>query len=143
MWLDSPPYWGGLQMDETAFPILVADHLKRLDALSGFDAWPMVQRAAAYLARNGPVTQQDRWEEDGGYSPFTLAAEISALLAAAEFAEEKGDFGLANYLRETADIWIGNVERWTYVAETERAERARVRCYYVRIAAETGWDSDM
>src|SRR5207247_9743648 len=52
MWLDGSPYWRGVQMDETAFPILVADHLKRLDALSGFDAWPMVRRAAAYLARN-------------------------------------------------------------------------------------------
>src|SRR5438093_12055214 len=127
MWLDGSPYWGGIQMDETAFPILVADHLKRLDALSGFDPWPMVQRAAAYLARNGPVTQQDRWEEDGGYSPFTLAAEIAALLAAAEFAEEKGDFGLANYLRETADIWNENVERWTYVAETELAKKVGVK----------------
>src|SRR2546422_7215096 len=38
-------------------------------------------------SRNGPVTQQDRWEEDGGYSPFTLAAEIAGLLAAADFAE--------------------------------------------------------
>ena len=130
-------------MDETAFPILVADHLKRLDALSGFDAWPMVQRAAAYLARNGPVTQQDRWEEDGGYSPFTLAAEIAALLAAAEFAEEKGDFGLANYLRETADIWNENVERWTYVAETELAKKVGVKGYYVRISPANGSDSEM
>src|SRR5437899_8809801 len=108
-------------MDETSFPILVADQLKRVYALSGFDAWPMIQRAAGYLARNGPVTQQDRWEEDGGYSPFTLAAEIAALLAAAEFAEQEGDFGLANYLRETADIWNENIERWTYVDETELA----------------------
>ena len=143
MWLDGSPYWGGVQMDETAFPILVADHLKRLDALSGFDAWPMVQRAAAYLARNGPVTQQDRWEEDGGYSPFTLAAEIAALLAVAEFAEEKGDFGLANYLRETADIWNENVERWTYVAETELAKKVGVKGYYVRISPANGSDSDM
>jgi len=143
MWLDGSPYWGGVQMDETAFPILVADHLKRLDALTGFDAWPMVRRAAAYLARNGPVTQQDRWEEDGGYSPFTLAAEIAALLAAAEFAEEKSDFGLANYLRETADIWNENVERWTYVSGTDLAEKVGVKGYYVRISPANGSDSDM
>ncbi len=143
MWLDGSPYWGGVQMDETAFPILVADHLKRLDALTGFDAWPMIQRAAAYLARNGPVTQQDRWEEDGGYSPFTLAAETAALLAAAEFAEQKGDFGLANYLRETADIWNENIERWTYVAETELAKKVGVKGYYVRISPANGSDSDM
>ena len=49
--------------------------------------WPMVRRAAAFVVRNGPVTGQDRWEEDGGYSPFTLAVEIAALLAAADLAE--------------------------------------------------------
>ena len=45
---------------------------------------------SAFMLRNGPVTQQDRWEEDAGYSPFTLAAEISALLAAADIAELTG-----------------------------------------------------
>ena len=51
----------------------------------------MVRRPRGYLVRNGPVTQQDRWEEDPGYSPFTLAVEIAALLAAADLAElERG-----------------------------------------------------
>jgi glucoamylase len=143
MWLDGSPYWGGVQMDETAFPILIADHLKRLDALTGFDAWPMILRAASYIARNGPVTQQDRWEEDGGYSPFTLAAEIAALLAAADFAEEKGDFGVANYLRETADQWNANVERWTYATGTELAKKVGVDGYYVRISPVNASESDM
>jgi glucoamylase len=143
MWLDGSPYWGGVQMDETAFPILVADHLKRLDALSGFDAWPTILRAAAYLVRNGPVTQQDRWEEDGGYSPFTLAVEIAALLSAADFAEEKGDFGVANYLRETADNWNENIERWTYATGTELAKKVGVKGYYVRISSSNASESDI
>ncbi|MBO0889028.1 glucan 1,4-alpha-glucosidase, partial [Candidatus Bathyarchaeota archaeon] len=134
MWLDGSPYWGGVQMDETAFPILVADHLRRINALTGVDPWPMIQRAAGYLVRNGPVTQQDRWEEDGGYSPFTLAVEIAALLAAADFAEQNGDFGQASYLRETADAWNENIERWTYVAGTELARKVGVKGYYVRIS---------
>ena len=134
MWLDGSPYWEGVQMDETALPILVADQLKRVDALSGFDAWPMIRRAAAYLVRNGPVTQQDRWEEDGGYSPFTLAAEIAGLLAAADFAEEKGDYGLASYLRETADGWNEAIETWTFVTGTKLANRVGVNGYYVRLA---------
>ncbi len=142
MWLDGSPYWGGVQMDETAFPILVADHLKRLDALTGFDPWPMIQRAAGYLVRNGPVTQQDRWEEDGGYSPFTIAVEVAAILAAADFAELKGDFGLANYLRETADNWNENIERWTYVGGTELAKKVGVTGYYVRISPANVPDSD-
>ena len=49
--------------------------------------WPMVRRAAAFLVRNGPVSPQDRWEEDPGYSPFTIAAEIAALLVAADLAD--------------------------------------------------------
>ncbi len=143
MWLDGSAYWGGVQMDETAFPILIADHLKRIGALTGFDPWPMIHRAAAYLVRNGPVTQQDRWEEDGGYSPFTLAAEIAALLAAADFAEEKGDYGVANYLRETADNWNGNIERWTYVKGTELAKKTGVDGYYVRLSPTNTSDSEM
>jgi len=143
MWLDGSPYWGGVQMDETAFPILVADQLKRVDGLSGFDAWPMIRRAAGYLVRNGPVTQQDRWEEDGGYSPFTLAAEIAGLLAAADFAEEKSDYGLALYLRETADTWNEAIERWTYVTGTKLADHVGVSGYYVRIAPANPSDNEL
>ena len=105
MWLDGTPYWSGMQMDETAFPILLADALRRMNGLDRLDPWPMVRRAASFLVCNGPVTQQDRWEEDGGYSPFTLAVEIAALLAAADFADLAGEADVARYLRETADTW--------------------------------------
>jgi len=134
MWLDGTPYWGGVQMDETAFPILLADALRRMKALNGLGPWPMVRRAASFLICNGPVTQQDRWEEDGGYSPFTLAVEIAALLAAADFADEAGAEGVARYLRGTADAWNANIERWTYMTGTELARRVGVEGYYVRIA---------
>src|SRR6202162_1376260 len=87
MWLDGRPYWSGSQMDETAFPILLVDLLRR-EAPRCFGEsdrwWPMVRKAAAFIVANGPVTQQDRWGEDGGYSPFTLAAEVAALLVAAD-----------------------------------------------------------
>jgi glucoamylase len=134
MWMDGTPYWGGVQMDEAAFPILLADALRRMKALNGLDPWPMVRRAACFLVCNGPVTEQDRWEEDGGYSPFTLAVEIAASLAAADFAEEAGEAPSARYLRETADAWNANIERWTYVTGTELAQRVGVEGHYVRIA---------
>ena len=67
--------------------------------------WPMVKKAAGYLARNGPVSPQDRWEEDPGYTPFTVAAEIAALLAAAELADLNHEASIANHLREIADVW--------------------------------------
>jgi glucoamylase len=133
MWLDGTPYWSGVQMDETAFPILLADLLRRAQALDGLDVWPMVRGAAGFLVRNGPVTQQDRWEEDGGYSPFTLAVEVAGLLVAADFADAAGDARLARFLRETADSWNEQIERWAYVTDTDIARRVGVDGYYVRI----------
>jgi glucoamylase len=134
MWLDGTPYWPGVQMDETAFPVLFADMLRRAGELDGLDPWPMVRRAAAYLIWAGPVTPQDRWEEDGGYSPFTLAVEIAALLAAADFADLASEHAAATYLRETADAWNEGIERWTYVAGTALARATGVDGYYARIA---------
>ncbi len=134
MWMDGTSYWGGVQMDEAAFPILLADALRRMKELNGLNPWPMVRRAASFLVCNGPVTQQDRWEEDGGYSPFTLAVEIAALLAAADFADEAVETHVARYLRETADTWNAHIEPWTYVTGTELARQVGVEGYYVRIA---------
>jgi len=137
MWLDGRPYWSGIQMDETAFPILLVDLAKRKQALSKSQLntlWSMVYRAARYLVQNGPVTQQDRWEEDGGFSAFTLAVEIAALLVAGDMAEEMGENKVAAYLRDTADTWNANIERWTYATGTELAMKFGVEGFYVRIS---------
>ena len=137
LWLDGRPYWGGLQMDEAALPILLVDLLcrKAPEAMEEPSRWwPMVRKAAGFLARNGPVTQQDRWEEDAGYSPFTLAVEVAALLAAAEIADEVAQSAAAMYLRDTADAWNDNIERWTYAIGSDLARQIGVEGYYVRIA---------
>jgi len=137
LWLDGRPYWGGLQMDEAALPILLVDLLCRRapEAMEEPSRWwPMVRKAAGFLARNGPVTQQDRWEEDAGYSPFTLAVEVAALLAAAEIADEVAQSAAAMYLRDTADAWNDNIERWTYAIGSDLARQIGVEGYYVRIA---------
>ncbi len=137
MWVDGSPYWHGIQMDETALPILLVDLAHREKALAEADVakfWPMVRRAAGYLARNGPVSPQDRWEEDPGYSPFTIGAEISALLAAADMADVSHDASVATYLREIADVWNTSIERWIYVSGTDWCQMFNVEGYYVRIA---------
>ena len=135
-WLDGAPFWHGTQMDETALPILLVDLVARYSA-TGRDEhtryWPMIRRAAGFLAQNGPVSPQDRWEEDGGYSPFTVAAEIAALLIAADFADANAEAAAASYLRETADAWNQSVERWMYVAGTDLAKQVGVDGYYVRL----------
>src|ERR1700757_1627287 len=137
LWLDGRPYWNGIQMDETAFPILLIDLLRREApaALGRLERWwPMVRNAVSFIIRNGPVTQQDRWEEDAGYSPFTLAAEISALLAGADIADLTGHPEQAQTMRDTADAWNANIERWVYACGGDLAQQLGVEGYYVRIA---------
>jgi glucoamylase len=137
MWLDGRPYWGGVQMDETAFTILLIDLICREGELPPAELkryWTSLRQAASYVLRNGPVTQQDRWEEDAGYSPFTLAVEIAALLAAADIAASLDKPGVASYLRETADAWNEGLDRWCYVKETHLAKELDIEGYYVRIA---------
>jgi len=137
MWLDGQAYWAGIQMDETAFPILLVEMARREAALNESQLarlWPMVRKAAAYIVRNGPATPQDRWEEDSGYSPFTLSVEIASLLAAADLADRFQELEIAQYLRETADGWNDQIERWTYVTDTDIARKNKVEGYYVRIA---------
>jgi glucoamylase len=138
MWLDGRPYWDGIQMDETAFPILLVDLANRENALKPEDVrrlWPMVKRAASFLVKNGPVTPQDRWEEDPGYSPFTLAAEIAALLAAADLADLNEEPQISAYIRETADSWNSSIEHWIYASDTDLAHETGVDGYYVRISS--------
>lgn len=135
-WLDGRPYWQGVQMDETAFPILLYDMLLRAGAIGQNETAryaAMIEAAAGYIVRNGPATEQDRWEEDGGCSPFTLAAEIAALLCAAAALEATGKVSLARYLRQVADGWNERIESWTYVVNTELSRKLGIDGYYIRI----------
>jgi glucoamylase len=137
MWVTGAPYWDGIQMDETAMPILLVDLAHREKALNDAGLaqfWPMVRKAAEYLVRNGPVSPQDRWEEDPGYSPFTVATEIAALLAAADLADLNHEAAIAKYLREIADVWHASIDRWMYASGTNWCRQYSVAGYYVRIA---------
>ncbi len=136
-WLDGMPYWQGLQLDECAFPILLLDMCRRHGAVPEAEIgayWPMVRAAAGFVLRTGPVTGQDRWEEDGGYSPFTLAVEIAALLAAADFADLAGEQALGALCRDTADAWCAGIEEWSFAAGSAAAAAAGAAGHYVRIA---------
>ena len=116
-WIEGTPYWRGVQLDEVAFPVMLAWRLHSEDALRGFDPYQMVMRAAGYLIRNGPATQQERWEEASGYSPSTLASNIAALTCAALFAKHRGDHATATYLHEYADFLACHIESWTVTTE--------------------------
>ena len=122
-WLDGTAYWSGLQLDEIAAPILLAWRLYKQDAAIGlFDPRVMILRAAAYLILQGPVTGQDRWEENAGYSPSTLATVIASLVCVAECAKELGNTKLADFILAYADWLAAHIEEWTVTTQGELAE---------------------
>ncbi len=137
MWADGSPYWKGLQLDETALPILLADLLNREGCVEGLKIWPMIEKAARFLVAHGPVTDQDRWEENSGYTPFTLAVQVAALLVAADFFDQHDKSEEAEELRLVADWWNESIERWIYVEETPLALACGVKGYYVRLRQQT------
>ncbi|MGW8285209.1 MAG: glycoside hydrolase family 15 protein [Candidatus Deferrimicrobiaceae bacterium] len=130
-WIDGEPYWRGIQLDEVAFPILLAWRLLRKGDLGNFDPYPMVMGAARYLVLHGPATQQERWEEAAGYSPSTIASNIAALVCAASFARERGDGATATFLEEYADFLECHVEAW--MATTEGTLVPGISRHYIRI----------
>ena len=130
-WIDGASYWRGIQLDEVAFPILLAWRLLREGNLGNFDPYPMVMGAARYLILHGPATQQERWEEAAGYSPSTIASNIAALVCAASFARERGDGATAAFLEEYADFLECHVEAW--MVTTEGTLVPGIPRHYIRI----------
>ncbi len=132
-WVSGWQYWQGTQLDEQAMPILLAwrvyergDTTQRatINAL-----WAKIKRTAEYLLATGPWTQQERWEENSGYSPSTLAAEVAGLVAAAEFAKLNGDTASAARYLAAADCWQQNVTGWTFTTNGSHGDGR----YYVRL----------
>jgi glucoamylase len=127
-WLDGKRYWDSLQMDEVAYPIILAYQLGRSDRKTYLEH---IKPAADFIANNGPATPQERWEEESGYSPATIAAEIAGLVCAAEIAEQNRDHAAARRWLETADLWEKNLESWTVTTNGPHGDR-----YFVRISQE-------
>jgi len=131
---DGRPFWSGIQLDEAALPVLLAAKLDELGTLGDLrhDATRMVRAALAFVARTGPFSPQDRWEENAGANPFTLAVIIAALVAGAGhgFLEDAD----RNYALSLADDWNARIESWVYIRDTELDREHGIRGHYVRIA---------
>ncbi len=129
-WLGGKPYWLGVQLDEVAFPVLLAARLARQDALQGIEVSAMITGALGFIARSGPISQQDRWEEDSGINAFTLSICIAALVEGSEWLGSQGrEFTLA-----LADYWNAHIEDWTAAYDTDLAHQIGVNGYYIRNA---------
>ena len=125
-WLDGKRGWGSLQLDEVGYPLIMAYQLGRFDKPTYENH---VKRAADFLVKNGPRTPQERWEEEAGYSPSTIAAEIAGLVCAAEIASRNGDATSAKVYLDTADNWQANIEKWTATSTGKLGDGS----YYLRI----------
>jgi glucoamylase len=129
-WLGGRPYWSGVQLDETAFPVLLAAALHERNALDGIEVGDMVSRALSFIATSGPATAQDRWEENAGVNAFTLAACIGALVSGSVFLPPRA----SDWALELADFWNANIERWTAVTTGPLCAALGIGGYFVRTA---------
>jgi glucoamylase len=129
-WLGGKPFWQGIQLDETAFPVLLASAMAERNALNGMRVQDGVRRALQFIVREGPVTCQDRWEEDTGVNTFTVAVAIAALVEGSRFlAGREAECALM-----VADSWNTQLEEWTWAADTALARSLGVPGYYMRSA---------
>ncbi len=134
------PYWIQLQMDQTAFPVILAHRLWSAKEIELNQYWSMVSRAADFIVRFGPWTAQERWEENFGASPSTIAAQIAALFLAADMAKAQHDLKRAATYFDTAQAWSqkerDNLEAWTF---TTRGRKGNGK-YYQRIEGAQSHD---
>jgi glucoamylase len=104
-----------LEPDEQAFPLIMAWQ----SGLGGDRELYIdhVRSAADFLVAHGPAYGDERWEDQSGYSPSTIATEIAGLVAAAAIAARNGDPSRAALYDATADYYQRNVEKWTVTTD--------------------------
>lgn len=127
---DGTDYWAGTQLDETALPVLLAAALDDAGRSPDADTRQRLRQALGFIARNGPRSDQDRWEEDPGTSPFSLGTAIAALVAGARYLDDPLD---RQYALELADFWCERIEELTYVTGSYLDTLFRLGGHYVRI----------
>jgi glucoamylase len=127
---EAAPDTGGLQLDETSYPILMdwQSGLAHDNSLYENHVVP----AADFLVANGPSDGVERWEEQSGYSPSTIAAEIAGLTAAAAIARVNHDPTHAAIYQATADYFARNIKNWTVTTNGPYIS-ASVPSYFIRV----------
>jgi glucoamylase len=115
------------QLDECSYPILMAWQLGMTDSAL-YTAH--IKPAADFVIAHGPSFGPERWEEQGGFSPSTIAAEIAGLIAAADLADANHDATSAAIWRGVADDWQRQVEGWTVTTNGPLAPHP----YFIRLS---------
>jgi glucoamylase len=117
----------GTQLDEVTYPILMALQAGITDRAFYL---AHVKRAADFAISHGPSFGAERWEEQSGFSPSTIAAEVAGLVAAARIADLAGDRASARVYRGVADDFQRSVKGWTITTNGPRSPRP----YFIRLS---------
>jgi glucoamylase len=97
------------QLDQDSFAIVLA----WMTGLTDATTYARIKVTADHIQSAGPATTE-RWEEQYGRSPSSVAAEIAGLVTAAAVARANGDTASAAGWEATADSWHANLDSWTY-----------------------------
>ena len=97
------------QFDQDAFAILLA----WMTGLTDNTTYQKIKMTANHVQTAGPDTTE-RWEEQFGKSPSSIAAEIAGLVAAADIARQNGDTTSAATWEAKADLWRSSLAGWTF-----------------------------
>ncbi len=145
--VDGQIEWVGVQLDQTAMPIMLGWKLWQAGEISDAEMArmyaAMIKPAADFLVDGGvialdwndrtitpPWSQQERWEEQEGYSPSTTAAVIAGLVTAAEIARASGDGASADRYQVAADDYASRVEARMFTTEGTLGDGA----YFMRLS---------
>lgn len=157
--VDGELEWVGVQLDQTAMPIMLAWKLYQADALSEAEltSWykRMLKPAANFLVDGGlakilwndthitpPYTQQERWEEQAGHSPSTTAAIIAGLVTASEIAKLANDQDASRTYLTTAKDYSSKIESRMYTTESTLGKEVTDGQHYIRISQDENANSD-
>lgn len=102
--------WNSTQMDQIAFPIILAYKLKRFDLLKE------LKKSADYIAKKGPYTEQERWEEIGGFSPYSMSLQSLALRMYGLMCKNSGSLEWSKYL-EKAEEFKKMINQYTFTTK--------------------------
>ncbi len=149
--VDGTAEWVGVQLDQTAMPILLGARLEQLGFISKTELLKSygatLKPAATFLSHGGkvglgwndatitpPYSQQERWEEQEGYSPSTTAAVIAGLEAAADIATQAGDTAGAKDFARHADDYSAKLEQRLFTTAGKVQGNEKPASYYLRIS---------
>ncbi len=121
------PDSNGTQLDEASYPIIMAYQMGMNDS-SLYKQH--IKPAANFVIGHGPSYGVERWEEQTGYSPSTISAEIAGLVAAADIARVNHDTASANIWLGVADDWQRSIEKYDVTTTGSLANHP----YYIRLS---------